>query len=151
MSLSVGETTLSALPQNDIRVLNDSGSGTVVDIWAASSFLDNGALHSEMSLALISSGAGAIQTDALGEPAFPVPWNSGFIFYELQDRSDPDFRNWKVLAISQVQLNNLTVTTVPLPPTWLLLTTGLVALARSRLKGRQARPANSRIVLNNLG
>lgn len=138
MTLSISGVTLSALPQNQVAVLNDQdqGDGSFADIWFAVTSLDEGSIRTEMSLSLPRSGGGAINSDALSPPTFPVPWNWGFIYYGIRDRSDPDASNWITLAEAQVPVASVTVTTVPIPPAGLLLVSGLLTLAGFRSQGR---------------
>lgn len=136
MTLSIGGVTLSAPPQNQIAVLNDQGDGSLADVWFAVTSLDEGFIRTEMSLSLLRSGGGAINSDALTPPTFPVPWNWGFIYYGIRDRSDPDASNWITLAQAQVPVDSVMVTPVPTPPAGLLLVSGLLTLAGFRSQDR---------------
>lgn len=136
MTLAIGGATLSALPRNEVVVLNDQGEPEVTDVWYGVTSSDDGLIRTEMSLSLLRIDGAAIESDTLGPPTFPVPWILGFIYYGIRDSSDPDASNWITLAEAQVPVASVTVTPVPIPPAGLLLVSGLLTLAGFRSQGR---------------
>ena len=132
MVLSVGNYTVPALTNNWVVMLDDAdnGDGYVADLWIASTFMDVPPLYTEFGMALIKLGGNALASDALIMPSFPEPaWNIAGISYTIWNRSSPDPDEWFVAAGAYANLQSVTATVVPLPPTFVLLAGALLGLA----------------------
>lgn len=148
LTLAVSGTTLSAFPDDVIRIVNDGvndgdGDGVpdsiVVDVWIAqTSVTEAGGRTSIMSLAMFRLGGGAIDSDALvALDGNPSPWILASIDYLVADGPDPDLS--VTLASAGTHVDSIEVATVPAPASGLPLISGLLAAAswlRSRNRAK---------------